>query len=193
MAETVGKINAMELSDIITIPETQEEINAVIWSFGNYTREEAAEQIFKGINIIIKKINDINLEINRNLTRDAEDLRADTMSAIIWALDTLGTQPINHWMKEFFPFLSTSDKAEDFLAYIWNFFYNAREIIKRIYDTRSIKVTEYKKTGADARHKWQRFSDTRKATDEIITTVNDFANKIYETRKEAEEKAEELR
>lgn len=86
----------MDLNDIITIPETQEEINAVIWSYGNYTREEATEQIFKGINIIIKKINDINLEINRSLTRDAEDMRPDTMPAIIWALDTLGTQPINH-------------------------------------------------------------------------------------------------
>ena len=115
------------------------------------------------------------------------------MPAIIWALDTLGTQPIKHWMEKYFAFLNTSDEAGNFLAYVWRFFYNAKEIISRLYDTRSIKVTEYKKTGEAARYNWRRFTDARKATDEMIATTNEFANKLYETRKEAEEQAEELK
>lgn len=65
--------------------------------------------------------------------------------------------------------------------------------MERLYDTRSMKVTEYQKTGTDARYKWERFTNTRKATDEIITTTNEFATKLYETRKETEEAAEELK
>lgn len=90
-------------------------------------------------------------------------------------------------MKDFLPFLNTSDKAGDFMVYVWEFFQNAKEIIERLYDTRSMKVTDYKKTGFDARHNWKKFEEARKSTAEIVTTANEIATKIYELKKETEE------
>ena len=90
-------------------------------------------------------------------------------------------------MAEVFPFINMSEKAGNFLAYVWQFFQNAWEIMENIYDNRSIKVTEYKKMGYIQKYNWQKFTDARKGTKEIIKITNDTATKIYELKNQTEE------
>lgn len=93
MAEMISNINKVDLNDIITIPETREEIKALNHYFINYDKEQLTETVFTTMAGIIRIINEINLDLNKHLTRDAEDMRAETMTEIIWALDKLATSP----------------------------------------------------------------------------------------------------
>ena len=90
-------------------------------------------------------------------------------------------------MAEIFPFINMSEKAGNFLAYFWQFFQNALEIMGNIYENRSIKVTEYKQMGYIQKYNWQKFTDARKSTEEIIKITNDTATKIYDLKHQTEE------
>lgn len=180
MAKMVSEINKTELIDIVTIPETPEEIKKLNKYYIIYTREQATERVFNGLNYIIKTINEINLDLNRYLTRKAEEMTSETMPAIIFALDKLESLTLIPWMEENFPFLNKSDKAGDFLVYIWEFFANAKGIIETIYDNRRMKVTEYKKMGFNERHNWKIFDGARKLTTETVEKINEILTKRHE-------------
>lgn len=181
MAKMVSEINKTELVEIVTIPETKEEIKKLNHFYGViYTREQAKEQVYAGLNYIIRKINEMNQDLNRYLTRKAEEMTAENMWAITAALDKFNSYTLIPSIKDSFPFLNTSDKAGDFLVYIWEFFANARGIIGNIYDNRRIKVTDYKKTGFNARHNWEVFTGARKLTEETTEKINEILTKRHE-------------
>lgn len=155
MNKIVSNINKIQLLDILVVSETKEDIPKLDKLLKSYIIEEATKQVREVYNGIIDIINEIN-EINKEFQ----------MAAIISALDKLRSTPINHLIQEFFPFLNTSKKADYFLVYVWEFFENVKEIIEILYDNRSPKVKAAKK-----------------ATEEILTTVNDIGTKFYEFRK----------
>lgn len=186
MAKMVSEINKIQLIEVITIPETYEEIKKLNNFFINYTKDQVFDQVRGGLTYIIKTVNEINQDIHRYLTRDAETMTAETMPAITSAIDKLRSLTIISFLEDNAPFLNRSNNAGNFLAYLWEFFANADGIIERLYKTRLIKVTEYKKIGFNERHNWSIFTDASNLTKETISTINELQTNRFEMFEKAE-------